>query len=124
MFEGIKSILGIKSPGTFTVNSGVDHASVPMGFFRVRAASGKETLGYKSPNITAWDVRETVNDGGNRVTLTVPRSKLPLVKLDFSRQDRGVYRVNGLSLVDMDAMGDDGTVGYGDEKMREGVDYI
>ena len=50
------------SPTTklITINSAVDYAELPRGFFRVETASGRETLGYKGPSFLSWEVGETV----------------------------------------------------------------
>lgn len=115
------------SPTTklITINSAVDYAELPRGFFRVETASGRETLGYKGPSFLSWEVGETVVDGGKRITLDRPRTELPIVRLDFRQEDARVHRVGGLNVIDTDSLDSwDGSVEYGNETLRRGVDFI
>ncbi len=115
MFETLKSFLHPQQRSAvrvITVTGPVDHESVPVGFFRVRTASGKESLGYRGSFIS-WKVGPTVVDGAQRVTLTTPREELPLVELNYQRpaQD-GVQYVGGASVIDTDTLDGDTGVSW------------
>jgi hypothetical protein len=129
LIDTLKDVFNLAPPRPevkiFNVTSASHYEGLPDGFFRVETASGETSLGYKGVNALSWNVGTTVVDGSKRVTLTVPRSDLPLVKLDFRRQEAGIHHHGGMRMIDTDSLEEwDGTVGYGDEKMREGVDYI
>ena len=72
---------------------------LPKGFFNVETASGKKSLGWNG-TFYCYEVGETVNDYGKRITLDKPRSELPTVKLDFRRDSQTVM---GHGVIETDA---------------------
>jgi hypothetical protein len=123
--ETIKSFLAPSSPAmrVVSINSAVDYNAVPFGFFNVRA-NDKESLGYRG-GFLAWRVGETVVDGGSRVTLSVPRSELPTVVLNFQKPaPDGVQRVAGCSVVDTDTLDGDTAVTWAGQQPRSGVQWV
>ena len=103
-----------------TVKGTADYSELPQGFFRVEFASGRKALGYKGSFIS-FDCGNTVVDG-ERITLTVPRETLPVVKLNFSKPTPGVLQqVGGASVVDTDALdGDNGDVVWDGARPADG----
>ena len=75
-----------------SVTGSNDYTELPQGFFRVETASGKASLGYNCPAFLSWNVGTTVVVGRERVTLSVPREELPLVKLNFRQPTQGVQQ--------------------------------
>jgi hypothetical protein len=126
MFDTLKSFLQPQSSAVtiITVNSPVNYEEIPKGFFRVRRASGKESLGFKG-SFLAWNVGETVVDGNQRVTLTTPRAELPLVELNFQRpaQD-GAQHFGNTTVVDTDTLEEDTTVVWAGQSQRSGVEWL
>ena len=80
MFSNLLSILRPEPQPTATkvisITGSNDYAELPQGFFRVRAASGKESLGYNCSTFLCWSVGPTVVVGRERITLSVPREEL------------------------------------------------
>ncbi len=115
-FDALKSLINLapSSPAmkVVTITSTADEAEVPFGFFNVACLSGRESLGYKfKDGSRSWQVGTTVVDGGQRITLSVPRSDLPTVKLNFQRpQGDGVQHIAGSSIIDTDSLDSDSTV--------------
>jgi hypothetical protein len=115
----------IPKAAAVVVTSGADYAELPQGWFRVETASGRKSLGYNCPLFLCWDCGTTVVVGKNRVTLDKPKAELPLVRLDFRRQQQGVVRVGGRTIIESESLGDtDGTVAWDGATPRDGVDYI
>lgn len=113
MFDTLKSFLHPQQRSNLqviTITGPVDHESVPVGFFRVRTASGKESLGYRG-SFLAWKVGTTIVDGAQRVTLDKPLAELPLVELNYQRpaQD-GTQFIGGMTVLDTDSLEEDTTV--------------
>ena len=123
--ERIKSFLAPSSPAlkVVTVRSTADYEELPKGFFRCVTNSSVESLGYNG-GFLCWAVGETVVDDGKRITLTVPRSELPLVRLNFSRQTNGAQHVGGSTIIDTDSLDGDNTVVWDGQPPRSGVDYF
>jgi hypothetical protein len=108
-----------------SVTGSNDYAELPQGFFRVEAASGKKSLGYNCPAFLCWDVGPTVVVGRDRITVSVPREELPLVKLNFGKQDSVQQVVGGRGIIDTDLLdGNDGAVTWAGSAPRDGVDYV
>jgi hypothetical protein len=127
LFSKLKpSVLRTQSTSSiFTVSGSQDYAELPQGFFRVDAASGKKSLGYNCPAFLCWDVGPTVVVGRERITLSVPREELPLVKLNFRQQTNGVQQVGSVGILDTDALdGNDGSVVWTGSAPRDGVGYV
>ena len=127
LFSKLKpSVLRTQSTSTIiTVSRSHDYAELPQGFFRVEAASGKKSLGFNCPTFLCWEVGPTVVVGRERITLSVPREELPLVKLNFRPQDSVRQIVGGHGIIDTDALdGNDGSVTWSGSKPRDGVDYV
>ena len=122
-FSSVKNMLRPPSQATpaITFITGVEsYGELPQGFFRVEFASGRKALGYKGSFIS-FDCGNTVVDG-ERITLTVPRETLPVVKLNFSKPTPGVLQqVGGASVVDTDALdGDNGDVVWDGARPADG----
>ena len=97
-----------------------DYAELPHGFFRVKALSGKETIGYNCPAFLCWDVGTTVVVGRERITLATPREELPLVRLNFKRASVGA----SLGVIATDELdGNDGSVSWTGSPQSDGVGY-
>jgi hypothetical protein len=96
-----------------------DYAELPQGFMRVVAASGKATLGYNCPAFLCFEVGTTVVVGRERVTLSVPREELPLVRLNFKRASVGA----SLGVIDTDELDSDGSVTWAGAPPSDGVGY-
>jgi hypothetical protein len=129
MFDSIKAFFQSPTPPlkVISITSSVNYAEVPQGFFRVEAASGKSSLGYNCPVFLCWDVGPTVVVGRERVTLSVPREELPLVKLNFKSPAAGVQQVGSAGVIDTDSLdGVDGSVGYDgvNAPRGDGFDFI
>lgn len=127
MFDSIKAFFQAPSAAVrvITINSSVNYAELPQGFFRVEAASGKTSLGYNCPAFLCWDVGPTVVVGRDRITLAVPREQLPLVKLNFKQASSyGVQQVGSVSIVDTDTLDDDDSVVWAGSPQRNGVASI
>lgn len=87
-----------------TVRSAVNYDEIPLGFFRVRTASGKESLGYRG-SFLSWRVGSVVVDGGKRITAPENREELQLVELSFTKpQGDGVQHIGGCSVIDTDSL--------------------
>ena len=116
----VRNILNLEPPKPATrlvvVSSSANYSELPTGFFRVRAASGRETLGYNG-SFLAWEVGETVVDGAKRVTLDKSRAELPLVELNFRSQCSET--VMGHSFIETDT--DGGEVSWGGMPPSSGV---
>src|ERR1700687_3148918 len=110
LFSRLKpSVLRTQSTSNIiTVSGSGDYSELPQGFFRVEAASGKTSLGYNCPAFLCWDVGPTVVVGRERITLSVPREELPLVRLNFKQQTAGVTQVGSTGIIDTDALDNDG----------------
>jgi len=119
MFDTLKSFLQPqRSAGTIiTVNSPVNYEEIPKGFFNVETASGNKSLGYRG-SFLAWRVGETVVDGGSRVTLSVPRSELPTVVLNFQKAAQGAQHVGGVTVLDTDVLEEDSAVVWTGQSQR------
>jgi hypothetical protein len=128
MFSNLLSVLWPEPQPTatkvITITGSNDYAELPQGFFRVRAASGKESLGYNCSTFLCWNVGPSVVVGRERITLSVPREELPLVTLSFRQQTNGVQQVGSTSLVDTDALDNDGSVSWAGSPQRDRVDYV
>jgi hypothetical protein len=124
-FRSVKNMLQPQQRSAvsfITVTSTDNYGELPQGFFRVEAASGRKSLGYKG-SFVSFDCGNTVVDG-ERITLTVPRESLPVVKLNFARQTEGVQQVGSHSVVDTDALdGDNGAVVWDGAKPSDGVGW-
>ena len=114
MFETIKSIFRPQvETAIITINSPVNYAELPQGFFRVETASGRRTLGYNCSTFLCWDCGTTVVVGRDRVTLGTSPDELPLVKLNLRSQTNGVHDVNGRGVIDTDLFDEnDGSVSW------------
>jgi flagellar basal body rod protein FlgG len=124
--ETIKSFLAPSSPAmrVVTVNSPVDYAALPQGFFNVVTHSGKVSLGYNG-SFVSWNVGETVVDGGRRVTLSVPKSELPTVRLNFQKPTQdGAQHVGGVTVLDTDALEEDSAVVWTGQSPRSGIEWV
>jgi len=123
--DTLKSIIHLapSSPATkvVTITSAENYGEIPQGFFRVETASGRQLLGY-SGGFLCFNCGPTVVDGGKRVTLNVPRSELPLVKLNFRRAD-GAQHTLGHTLIDTDALDGDGVIGWQGKEPPCGVEW-
>lgn len=125
----IRSFLAPSAPATtfatITINSSADELEIPFGFFNVECHSGRVSLGYKfKDGSRSWQVGTTVVDGGQRVTLSGPRTDLPLIKLNFQRpQGDGVQHIGGCSVVDTDALESDSTVVWDGAEPANGVPW-
>jgi hypothetical protein len=122
-FSSVKNMLQPQQRSTvgfITVTSTDNYGELPPGFFRVECASGRKALGYKG-GFVSFDCGETVVDG-QRITLSVPRESLPVVKLNFSKPTDGVFKqVGGASVVDTDALeADDGAVVWDGARPADG----
>jgi hypothetical protein len=123
LLNSVKSIFKVEEAPFIVVAGTMNYGEIPLGFFRVETASGKESLGYKgATGWLSWDCGETVVDGGSRVTLSVPRDSLPLVKLNFKSASAG-QEIGGLRVIDTDTLGWDGVPTYDGGQFREGVEY-
>lgn len=124
MLNTLKSLFQPQRSNTtlVTVSGPVDYESIPKGFFNVETASGKKTLGYRG-NFLSWKVGETVVDGAERITLTVPREELPTVRLNYQRQQYGDVQIGGCRVIDTDSLDADGTVVWAGEKPSSGVGW-
>lgn len=123
IIDTVKSFLQPQQHSNFqvvSVSGPVDYESVPKGFFNVETASGKKSLGYRG-NFISWQVGTTVVDGAERVTLSVPRSELPTVRLNFQRSQDGVQHIGGSSVIDTDSLEGDSSVAWGGAKPASGV---
>jgi hypothetical protein len=125
MFSNLLSALRTEPQPTairvISVTGPTDYSELPQGFFRVVTASGKEGLGYNGAFL-CWDVGTTVVVGRERITLSVPREELPLVKLNFRKQQDGVVQVGSVGVIDTDSIGGDGSVSWTGSPQRDGVD--
>ena len=126
LFSRLKpSVLRTQSTSNIiTVSGSGDYSELPQGFFRVEAASGKTSLGYNCPAFLCWDVGPTVVVGRERITLSVPREELPLVRLNFKQQTAGVTQVGSTGIIDTDALDNDGSVEWAGSPQRDGVGYV
>ena len=106
-----------------SITSAVQFEELPKGFFRCRTASGKESLAYNG-NFLAWEVGETVVDGGRRVTLSVPRESLPIVNLNFGKQQPGIQQIGSTGIIDSDVLDGETGVVWDGAPPRDGVEYI
>jgi hypothetical protein len=104
--------------GFITVTGTDNYGELPEGFFRVEAASGRKSLGYKG-SFVSFDCGNTVVDG-QRITLTVPRESLPVVKLNFSKPTEGVQLVGSHSVVDTDTLERDNGVVWDGARPADG----
>lgn len=107
------------APLVVTVNSGADYENLPIGFFNVIAQSGRESLGYNG-GFLSWNVGATVVDGGQRVTLSVPKNELPAVLLNFQRpiQDGVTHQIGGATIIDTEALDTDEPVVWSGQQPR------
>ena len=123
MLDDIKNFLAPKTSERrfITVTSYAAFDNVPMGWFRVETVSGKQTLGYRGVNGFCFDVGRTVVDGAKRVTLEVPVSELPLVKLNFQKPNS--TSAFGRTILDTDELDSDGTVNWQGAEPRNGVEW-
>jgi hypothetical protein len=101
-----------------------DYTELPQGFFRVETASGKASLGYNCPAFLSWNVGTTVVVGHERITLSVPREELPLVRLNFKQPTYGVQQVGSVGILDTDNIDHDGSVEWAGSPQRDGVGSI
>lgn len=128
-FDALKSIVNLapSSPAmkVVTITSNADADAVPFGFFNVECHSGRVSLGYRGISCgTSYQVGTTVVDGAKRVTLSVPRSELPTVHLNFQRpQGDGVQHVAGASIIDTDSLDNDSTVTWDGAAPASGVGW-
>jgi len=121
LLNSVKSIFRNQSIINYT--GGTNYEELPLGFFRVETATNKESLGYRNTTgWLSWNCGETVVDGDNRVTLSVPRESLPLVRLNFRGQSAGTV-VGDQRIIDTDDLSWNGEVEYDGGRIREGVDY-
>jgi len=123
LLSNVKNIFTTQPP-VVSYSGGTNYEELPLGFFRVLTASGKESLGYRgATGFLCWTVGETVVDGGSRVTLSVPREFLPLVRLSFRSQSAD-QEVGGVRIIDTDSLGGwNGEVAYDGGRIQEGVEY-
>lgn len=128
MFSNLLSVLRpAPQPTTIrvvSVDGPTDYAELPQGFFRVETASGKASLGYNCPAFLCWDVGTTVVVGRERITLSVPREELPLVKLKFKQPTYGVQQVGSVGILDTDNIDHDGSVVWAGSPQPDGVGSI
>jgi len=129
MFSKLLSVLrpAPQQPTTtfvVSVDGPSDYAELPQGFFRVETASGKASLGYNCPAFLCWDVGTTVVVGRERITLSVARAELQLVKLNFKHSTYGVQQVGSVGILDTDNIDHDGSVEWAGSPPREGVGAV
>jgi hypothetical protein len=128
IIDTVRSFLAPSAPSTtfatITVNSAVDYAELPKGFFNVETASGKKSLGYNG-SFLSWRVGSVVADGGKRIAAPENRADLPTVRLNFQRpQCDGVQHVAGCSVIDTDSLDGDSSVIWDGAKPQSGVNWI
>ena len=125
LFSRLKpSVLRTTTPSIIVVSGTNDYTELPQGFFRVETASGKKSLGFNCPSMLCWQVGTTVVVGRERITLDKPLDELPLVKLNFSKQEQGVQRVGSTGIIDTDVLDEnDGTVGWDGTPAQDVVAY-
>jgi len=125
MFETIKNFLQPQQRSNFhvvTVSGPVDYESIPLGFFRVVTALGKESLGYRGSFIS-WRVGKTVVDGAQRHTCETPLSELPTVRLNYQRSQYGDVQIGGCRVIDTDSLDADRSVVWDGAPPANGVGY-
>ncbi len=128
IIDKVRSFLAPSASSTFaaiTINSSADADAVPFGFFNVEFHSGRVGLGYRGISCgTSYQVGTTVVDGAKRDTLSVPRSELPTVKLNYSKpQSDGVQHFAGASIIDTDSLDNDSTVTWDSAEPASGVPW-
>jgi len=102
----------INPPQEFEVSSAADWSTVPLGFFRVQS-NGKFSLGFHHEVLGVMrDVQPAFNIGRLSFTLEQKLSELPLVRVRVTISQPGVWRTNGLAVVDTDTYANDGAVEY------------
>jgi hypothetical protein len=83
----------------------VYQSELPVGFFRVKLVSGKETLGYNDPLVLyTLDCGEVLVIGGKRVALSVPKEELPVVQVVAPARGNVHVLSDGRKLVDTDSL--------------------
>jgi hypothetical protein len=118
-------IVMASTKGSIEVYCAADFERLPFGFFRVKTADGKESLGYRAfANQTVydpkrkrlktiqapsslgimWQVCERFTLAGQVIQLDRPRAALPLVRLNYLRPSKGVMHVGDRTIVDTDAI--------------------